>query len=114
MKWQHRYRVTVEPLAFGDETTTQVSDILRFEAASHDEVLGLTQRIRQRGDFDENGAAALIVGLKLLSEVVLRNRKRPMFEEFLPHFGQLIRHLKERTGIDTRDRGSDSVCAPSG
>jgi hypothetical protein len=106
MKWQHRYRVTVEPLASGNEATTQASGVLRFEAASHDEVLGLTQRIRQQGDFDEDGAAALVVGLKLLGEVVLRNRERPMFEEFLPHFGQFIRCLKERTGTDTRGQKS--------
>ncbi|MDR2614731.1 MAG: DUF3861 domain-containing protein, partial [Candidatus Accumulibacter sp.] len=74
MKRQHRYRVTVELLASGDEALAQLPKPLCFEAASHDEILKLTQRIRQRGDFDEDGAAALTVGLKLLGEVVLRNR----------------------------------------
>ncbi|MDR0378908.1 MAG: DUF3861 domain-containing protein [Candidatus Accumulibacter sp.] len=99
MKPMNRYRVTVEHLASRNESPTQFSEpSLCFEAASHDEIFTLTQRIRQRGDFDEAGAAALVVGLKLLGEVVLRNRERPMFGEFLPHFGQFIRHLKESTG----------------
>lgn len=114
MKRQHRYRVTVEHLASGGEASPRVSESLRFEAASHDEILELARRIRQRGGFDEDSAAALTVGLKLLGEVCLRNRERPMFGEFLPHFGQLIKRLKESAGAGSSSGSSGGQVAASG
>ena len=90
---QHRYRITVEPLASADGTP--LAPPLQFEAASHDEILTLVQRIRQRGDFDADAAAAFLVGLKLLGEVMLRNREHPLFSEFWSHFVQFMKRLKE-------------------
>lgn len=90
---QHRYRITVEHLASADGAPLSLP--LQFEAASHDEILALVQRIRQRGDFDADAAAAFLVGLKLLGEVMLRNREHPLFDEFCSHFVQFMKRLKE-------------------
>jgi hypothetical protein len=89
----HRYRITVEPL-----TAAANVPALSFEIASHDEILELVGRTRQRGDFDADTAAAFTVGLKLLGEVLLRNRRHPLFEAFHPHFGQFMKRLKGGAG----------------
>jgi hypothetical protein len=34
------------------------------------------------------------IGLKLFSEVMLKNRNHPLFEEFLPAFGVFMKKLK--------------------
>jgi hypothetical protein len=94
MKRPYRYRITVEPLAPADEALACPSAPLRFEAASHEEILGLVQRVRQRADFTADASAALTVGLKLLGEVMLQHREHPLFEEFRSHFGQFMKRLK--------------------
>ena len=90
---QHRYRITVEHLASVDGAP--LSPPLCFEAASHDEILGLVQRAGQRAGFVGDAAAAFTVGLKLLGEVMLRHRDNPLFEEFRSHFGQFMKRLKK-------------------
>lgn len=86
---EYRYRITVEHLSGTSEFPA-----LRFEAASHDEILELVRRARQRGDFDADTAAAFTVGLKFFSEVMLQNREHPLFETFHPRFRQFMKRLK--------------------
>ena len=64
-------------------------------------VKALVERSRQRGDFDSDTAAAFTVGLKLLGEVMLKNRSHPLFEEFGPQFGQFMKRLKGNRGAPT-------------
>ena len=87
---RHQYRITIEPIA------PAAPPPLQFQVDAHDEILALVERSRQRGDFDADTAAAFIVGLKLLDEVMLKNRSHPLFEEFGPQFGQFMQRLKGR------------------
>ncbi len=92
----HRYRITVEHVATPDAPHVDTPEHLRFECDAHDEILALVHRSRQRGDFDADTAAAFTVGLKLLGEVILKNRNHPLFEDFGPQFGQFMKRLKGR------------------
>ena len=92
---RHQYRITIEPMA------TDAPSPLQFEVEAHDEILSLVERSRQRGDFDADTAAAFTVGLKLLGEVMLKNRNHPLFEEFGPQFGQFMKRLKGNRGAPT-------------
>jgi len=85
---RHQYRITVEPIA------ADAPPPLQFQVEAHDEILSLVERSRQRGDFDADTAAAFTVGLKLLGEVMLKNRNHPLFEELGPQFGQFMKRLK--------------------
>ena len=91
---QHRYRITVEHLC--DATGTPVPDtpVLRFEARNHDDILSIVERMRQRGEFPSDTAAAFAVGLKLFGEVMLENKENPLFVAFRPHFAEFMKHLK--------------------
>lgn len=95
---QHQYRVRLEHLA---DAKGQPSDKapLEFEIGNHDDILSIVERIRARGDFDANRSAALAVGLKLFSEVMLENRDHPLFAEFKPHFMNFMKVIKK--GPDT-------------
>ena len=110
MKRQYRYRITVEALAPADDALASPSTPLHFEAASHDDILDLVRRTRQRGDFDANAAAAFTVGLKLLGEVMLQYREHPLFEEFRSHFGQFMKRLKGEA-VAGGSRGLDGTAA---
>jgi len=70
----HRYRITVEPLDAADTTAP-----FSFEAVSHDELLGIVERVRASGRWDADTAAQLAVGLKLFGEVLLAERKSALF-----------------------------------
>lgn len=91
----HRYRVTVEHLALPDGTPPVAPAALHFEATNHDDLLAIVARVRQRGDFEGDHAAALAIGMKLLGEVMLLHRGHPLFAEFAPHFGAFMRHIKQ-------------------
>ena len=92
----HHYRITVEHLSTPDGQAVDVPGTLHFECGAHDDILALVQRSRQRCDFDADTAAAFTVGLKLLGEVILKNRKHPLFEELGPQFGQFMKRLKSQ------------------
>ena len=51
-----------------------------------------------------DGRVLSTVGLKLLGEVMLKNRSHPLFEEFGPQFGQFMKRLKN--GNSTANQAS--------
>ena len=92
----YRYRVTVEQIADGKGQAVD-GQTLVFEAACHDELIGIVDRVRaKRVVADADAAAAMMVGLKLFGEVVIAERKDPMFAEVHGALGHFIRALKER------------------
>lgn len=92
---QHRYRITVEHLALPDGSPPAEAHPLRFEARNHDELGAIVARVQQRGDLSPEDATAFAIGLKLFSEVMLENRKLPLFAEFQPHFKAFMQTLKQ-------------------
>jgi hypothetical protein len=101
MKKQHHFRITVEALGHTPGPSDPANPQLQFDAANHDDVLAIMSRLRQRGDFDADTAAALGLGLKLFGEVALTHRKHPLFAELMPHFGAFIKRLKQGRPADS-------------
>lgn len=90
---QHLYRITVEYLSDA-EGNPQQSEPLVFEAASHDEIHGIVELVRNSEILDAQSTAALVVGQKLLGGVVKDNRKNPVFAEFWPQFVAFMKSFK--------------------
>ncbi len=67
---------------------------LNFEVAVHGDIFAIVEKLGLRDDFTPEMDQAFGVGLKLFSEVMLENKGNPMFEAFLPHFGQFMKTLK--------------------
>lgn len=97
---QHRYRLTLEYLADPDGVA-QERKPLCFETGNHDDIFFIVERMRARGDFSGDQAAAFGVGLKLFSEVMLENKDNPLFASFLPEFINFMKELKK--GPSTRE-----------
>jgi hypothetical protein len=95
---QHRYRVIVEHLADENGEPSAYDRPLQFGVGNHDDIFAIVERLRRRGDFDENAAAAFGVGLKLFSEVMLENKDNPLFSSFRTHFAQFMKELKKGAG----------------
>ncbi|MGQ1891050.1 DUF3861 domain-containing protein [Thermophagus sp. OGC60D27] len=81
-----KYKVTVEEVSGEDS--------LVFEINNHENVLEIAQRLKKLPDLNEDDAAALGVGLKLFSGVMMNNKNMPLFKDFLPHFKDFMKNLK--------------------
>src|ERR1700733_1873696 len=86
----YRYKITVEALtgARGEPVSGRT---LSFEAANHDDILGIVERMQARLPFDGDTVASLGVGLKLFSEVSLVHRNDPMFAVIRPALNEFVR-----------------------
>lgn len=94
---KHRFRVTVESMA----DSVEVTKPLNFEFDSHDDVIALATRLGKTGDDD----LLFFIGLKLFGEALLARRDDPLFEDFRPHFGALMKAIKAK-GAGSADQGA--------
>ena len=108
------YRVTVEALT---EAKGQLVDgrSLSCEVANHEDLIGIVERVRTKDlglsrSLDEDESAAMIIGMKLFSEVALVHRKESSFAEIREALGQFVRELKTKpeavrtTGDETKQQ----------
>jgi hypothetical protein len=92
----YRYKITVEALT-GAKGEPVEGQTLSFEAANHDDLLGIVERMQARLPFDGDTVASLGIGLKLFSEVALMQRNDPMFAMIRPALSEFVRGLKQRS-----------------
>jgi Domain of Unknown Function with PDB structure (DUF3861) len=96
---QHRYRITLEHLATAKgEPGTHPP--LAFEARNHDDLFQIVERARGKQLLDADSATAMVLGLKLLSEVALENRDNPLFAELRGPLREFIMKLKKTGRAD--------------
>jgi len=92
-KKHNKYKITLEHLYSPKELDLNAP--LQFEFENHDEVFTIIEKIKANNPFeDENQATEFAIGLKLFSEVMLKNRENPLFEELLPAFVSFMKKLK--------------------
>ena len=94
------YRVTVEALT---DARGQLVDgrSLSFEVANHDDLLSIVERVRTRDlglsrPLDHDESAAMVIGMKLFSEVALVHRKESFFAPIREALAQFVRELKTK------------------
>ncbi|NTB87539.1 DUF3861 domain-containing protein [Agrobacterium tumefaciens] len=87
----HRYLITVEPLSGADKTSRTA---IRFEVENHDSIVDILSRSRAIEPVPPSEVPEFVVGLKLLTEVVLRHRGEPLFEELFPALKAFMKKLK--------------------
>lgn len=89
----HRYRITVEHVAAPDGQPVDTRPLV-FETGHQDDLFGMVDRMRSRGDIAPEEAAPLALGLKLFTEVALMHRREPLFEGVMEAVGAFIGRLK--------------------
>ncbi|CAI0840549.1 DUF3861 domain-containing protein [Serratia ficaria] len=92
----HRFKITVEALSDRQGNPVEKAP-LSFEVENHDDILGIVERIQAREDlnFGPRQSAAFAVGLKLFSEVMIENRKHPVFAPLREAFKAFMIGLKK-------------------
>lgn len=96
-KRAHHYRLRLEHLAAAAPDHSTHSP-LELEFNNHDNIFQIIERLNSRSLFAEPGQATeFAIGLKLFSEVILKNRENPLFAEFRPAFSEFMQKLKSGT-----------------
>lgn len=93
-KKAHQYKLALTYLKNikGEEMSIPPLEI-SFE--NHDDIFSIIERQKERNFFnDVNQSTEFAIGLKLFSEVMLKNRDNPLFTELGPAFGLFMKRLK--------------------
>lgn len=90
MKAAHSYRVTLEPIDGSG------GELITFTHSNHDDIASIVEKLRASTGLPGTQAAALGVGLKLMSAVVLEHRRDPLFSGVHAALGDFIRAMKAR------------------
>jgi hypothetical protein len=89
----NRYRITLEHLHSPKDLA--LNETIDFEFENHDEIFSIIEKIRANNPFDnEKQATEFALGLKLFSEVMIKNKENPLFEELMPAFISFMKKLK--------------------
>ncbi|KIC03085.1 hypothetical protein OA88_05475 [Flavobacterium sp. JRM] len=95
-KRANKYKLTLKQVSLMNEETI-LSEPLSLEFENHDEIFTIIEKIKEKKLFeDENQSTEFAIGLKMFSEVMLKNRKHPLFEDFFPAFGEFMKKLKSQ------------------
>lgn len=93
-KKTNKYHLTLRLL----QTTNGKSELpkqveLQFE--NHDEIFGIIDRLKTKDPFgNPEQAVEFAIGLKMFSEVMIKNRHHPLFEQLQPAFQSFMKRLK--------------------
>lgn len=92
-KKSNRYKILLQELELKDGTQSGKS--IEFEFTNHDDIFSILEATKDSFGFEnKTDNQEFVVGLKLFSEVMLRNKKHLLFKEFFPHFVQFMSELK--------------------
>jgi len=92
-KKNNKYSINLKELVLKDKSVAEKN--LEFEFENHDNIFNIIDILKAKNLFDNNNESVeFAVGLKLFSEVLLKNRKHELFEGFFPHFSDFMKKLK--------------------
>jgi hypothetical protein len=92
-KRHYSYRITVTPTGAPDEGAS-LRPPFSFDATNHDDIIAIVERARANTGLGPDDAASVAVGLKLLGEVMLREKENPLFDPLRGGIRDFIGNLK--------------------
>ncbi|MEH6656082.1 DUF3861 domain-containing protein [Leeuwenhoekiella marinoflava] len=91
----NRYKLTLEQVAVLKEEK-KVDQKLELEVVNHDELFEIVEKVKSKELFNSSEESTeFAIGLKLFTEVMLRNKNHPLFEELQPHIFEFMTKLKK-------------------
>jgi len=93
-KRTNKYKLRLELLKTSKVDDTIYSPI-ELEFDNHDNIFTIIERMKKRNLFHtENQAIEFAIGLKMFSEVMLKNRENELFSELRSAFSEFMKKLK--------------------
>lgn len=92
----YKYRLVLEYLKDNKDEVIQVAP-LSLEFENHDDIFTIIKMQEEMNLFGDKGQAIeFAIGLKLFSEVMLKNRDNLLFEDLIPAFRDFMKKLKSK------------------
>lgn len=93
-KKANKYKITLEAVSLLKPDVV-LPQPMQLEVDNHDEIFEIIERVKQKNLFGGEGQSAeFALGLKLFSEVMLKNRQHPLFEDLFPAFKMFMEKFK--------------------
>ncbi|MBP1222509.1 DUF3861 domain-containing protein [Flavobacterium sp. 1355] len=93
-KRSNKYYLTLSLKEYANGETQPAKE-LGIEFDNHDEIFGIIQKMKDKNLFDSpSEATQFAIGLKLFSEIKLKYRNNPLFEELNEVFPVFMKKLK--------------------
>lgn len=93
-KKSNKYYLTLSLKEYADGKTEPAKE-LGIEFSNHDEIFGIIQKMKDKNLFETpSEATQFAIGLKLFSEIKLKYRKNPLFDEINDVFPAFMKKLK--------------------
>ncbi len=105
------YRITVEALGNPAQPNALEVGSTTFQVKNHDDLLKIVDSVQAKELLDSEKSAALAIGLKLFSEIVLEKRLDPLFAPLLDPLQAFIKRLKTVGKPVSAGPGGDSPAA---
>ncbi len=94
IKRTNKYQLILKEISLAKEEDVK-NEALEFEFDNHDNLFEIIKTIKSKNIFeDEQQSAEFAIGLKMFSEVMIKNRDNALFTELFPVFGSFMRKLK--------------------
>lgn len=91
-KYNH-YKITLEHTFSPKEEN--LNQVVEIEFDNHDEIFSIINKLQEKNHFgNAEQSAQFAIGLKMFSEVMLKNKDNDLFSEFLPEFKNFKVKLK--------------------
>lgn len=92
MKKLNNYRITIEDMNTESEDSPRT---LQFEVQDREDMFAIVDTLRKSSGLDEQFATQVGIALRLLGPVMMRNKKHPLFVDFMAHFKDFMLNLKK-------------------
>ena len=92
VKKGNHYKLSLEQLSVLKEEKRD-DNTLELEFSNHDELFEIVEKVKSKKLFNSE-STEFALGLKLFTEVMLRNKKHPLFEDLRPHIVDFMKKLK--------------------
>lgn len=94
-KRNNTYQIDLKEIKLKDGT--EGSQTLNFEFDNHDDLFKIFDMIRSKNIFDsEQTSNEFALGLKLFTEVIIKNKENPLFDELRPAIMDFMKKLKSQ------------------
>lgn len=92
-KRNNTYQLQLKELSLKDGSSAEKQ--LTFDFENHDDLFKIFEVVQSKNIFeDEKTANEFSLGLKLFTEVMIKNRKHPLFEDLSPAISDFMKKLK--------------------
>lgn len=93
-KRSNKYYLTLSLKQYANGDTRPAKE-LGIEFDNHDEIFNIIEKIKEKNIFESDSEATqFALGLKLFSEIKLKHRNNPLFEELNDVFPVFMKKLK--------------------